>query len=562
MTERHIGIDQGTKNFAMVAVDKSVGSVPRVVGAELYDLRRPGLNENRVDVNTLILALNESTVLMNWMQQSGQGSMLPHVDRVIVHVEQISRKNKFGKQLGMEFGRALQRQVADLDACVVKMSQPHIHRATGPMFKLGSQIVQACNLKESATYSSCRNRRNVQAEDGPSTSASRAMPQAKTARRVESHDDVEPDSDVDEVDEEAELAVEMQDESGAQYRHKKRMSSDIFRYIIDADVAQQAEMQISVQAELQMQWREQIAKGLGRKLDDLGDALLHSLNEILCGSSNYRPLVPATPSLHVNRSIVLGCFQNFTYWIVLHCTWNLFTIENVGVYESRLAKNICFKSPVTVQRIAGGLEAALRQALTEPQQSTMYARVEHVKAIVKQIGEDVDSKLSRVAAGALTNSTVQAMTELFNEVAGDESLLSTCNSKEGWSYTRTIRSGCKYQVLRSGGKHTNAISSCMSWMRENAPLFVKDRLLCLSSKQKVSFFDSLSGLLPDERGQRQLEMVRVSENAAGRLLSGSFGEERTKRRLADLILIGLSINSQYISAIAPNYRKDTKTTGV
>ena len=56
---------------------------------------------------------------------------------------------RFGKTLGLELGKALQRQSADVSKCVVKMSQPHIHRGTGPVFKLGAGIVAACRLKES-----------------------------------------------------------------------------------------------------------------------------------------------------------------------------------------------------------------------------------------------------------------------------------------------------------------------------------------------------------------------------------------------------------------------------
>jgi len=40
-SERHIGIDQG-KNFAIIAVDKMPNSLPRVVGAEMYDLQSEG----------------------------------------------------------------------------------------------------------------------------------------------------------------------------------------------------------------------------------------------------------------------------------------------------------------------------------------------------------------------------------------------------------------------------------------------------------------------------------------------------------------------------------------
>ena len=40
-------------------------------------------------------------------------------------------------------------------------------------------------------------------------------------------------------------------------------------------------------------WKELDSSHTATKLDDLGDALLHALDEILCGSSNCRPVNPA-----------------------------------------------------------------------------------------------------------------------------------------------------------------------------------------------------------------------------------------------------------------------------
>ena len=64
-SEQHIGIDQGVKNFAIVAVDKMPNSLPRVVGAELYDLQSAGLCAGRFSASDLVLLLQSKTVLMN-----------------------------------------------------------------------------------------------------------------------------------------------------------------------------------------------------------------------------------------------------------------------------------------------------------------------------------------------------------------------------------------------------------------------------------------------------------------------------------------------------------------
>jgi len=84
-------------------------------------------------------------------------------------------------------------------------------------------------------------------------------------------------------------------------------------------------------------------------------------------------------------------------------------------------------------------------------------------------------------------------------------------------------------------------------------MFVLNRLLCQSSSDKVTFFDSLSTFTPGASGCRQMEMVRVSDEAAVRMAAQS-GDEVSKRRLADLLLIGINKNGQHISAIGSDYR--------
>jgi len=276
--ERRIGIDQGIKNFAIVAVDKTFNSLPVVVGAELYDLEQQGLDRN-CDVNDLVVHIQTKTVLMNWMQQPGYDSILPHVDRVIVHLEQLSIDNKRSKLFTIELGQLLQR-LANVETCIVKLSQPHIHRGSGPMFNLGDKIVQACDLKPIVYLSSSKGSRKRVASARCSTlkKAKRPRKQQTTAQS-----DVEPDnsSDTDAADD--------PDNNANIYRLKKKMSSDIFKYFIQATLDQQLDLQVYISAEVQLRWRTVMCKSIVKKFDDLGDSLLHALNKILCGSSNYRP---------------------------------------------------------------------------------------------------------------------------------------------------------------------------------------------------------------------------------------------------------------------------------
>jgi hypothetical protein len=199
LSERHIGLDQGTKNFGMVVVERAQNDFPRIVAAENYT------NLDLVDrflVTDVVIALTTRTDLMEWMQPVHQ---LSTVDRVIVHLEQIDRKNRNWKQFSINLGRLLQQQAPDAGKCIVKLSSPHIHRATGPIFRLGNQIIEKLQLRPELYL--------------PASSRS----ESKRALS-ENIPDVEPSSDDDAGEAESNRRV------SSEYRHKKKMSADIFRY--------------------------------------------------------------------------------------------------------------------------------------------------------------------------------------------------------------------------------------------------------------------------------------------------------------------------------------------
>jgi len=156
-------VDQGVRNFAITAVDKIGNEPPRIVGVELYDLTKLGLSEDlkQVKAASIVILLNSDTKLLNWMQHRGTNPLLPHVDRVVVHLEQMAKANRLHMEFGVNLGSELQRLVDPLD-CIVKLSQPNLHRANGPMFKLGPKIVRDCNLLPSV-YGNYRQMENQEA---------------------------------------------------------------------------------------------------------------------------------------------------------------------------------------------------------------------------------------------------------------------------------------------------------------------------------------------------------------------------------------------------------------
>lgn len=219
-SERHVGLDQGRRNFALVVIDKIGQEPPRLVFAENYDLQLTQKDK----AATILVALKNHTPLLDIMQcVNEEENQMPcglsnNVDRVIVNIEQMSTKNSQWKEFGIELGRLLQQQVRDINKCVVKLSQPHIHRSTGPMFKIGTKIVEELQL-QAPSYG--RKRTIAQVEAQPSTSThtevvdqshaelmspvtqltSVSIPTAKKhkRRRVE-FSDVEPSSDSEQED--------------------------------------------------------------------------------------------------------------------------------------------------------------------------------------------------------------------------------------------------------------------------------------------------------------------------------------------------------------------------
>jgi hypothetical protein len=138
---------------------------------------------------------------------------------------------------------------------------------------------------------------------------------------------------------------------------------------------------------------------------------LHSLNEVLCGSTNYRQLVPASSAISSNRTVVIAVLPHTIYWIALLCQFNLFTIEDMGTYESGLEGKY-FQSAEVEKLIKDRLTVSLRNALTDFDASSTLEAVSDIKIIVKQLQGLNKYDLTRPQAGSLTQATYNAMKSL------------------------------------------------------------------------------------------------------------------------------------------------------
>jgi hypothetical protein len=529
LSERHIGIDQGVKNFAIAVVDRPLNGLPVIVFAENYtDLDL----SDRFTAADVAIALKDKTELFAWMQVPGHEPVSDYakrvfqkVDRVIVHVEQISFRNKHAKQFGIELGRLLQRMAGDPLACVVKLSKPYFYGSTSVAFKLGQNIVTSTQLESlSDTRDTYRQRKQQSA-------AIFRYIMELGANQTEKFEDM----GLQEVDEEY---VEMWE--------NRFSDSDL---AIDNYEIRLANGQVS----------ENERRPDPIKLDDLGDALLHALQEIVCGSSNYRQLIPSPSVLHNNRTVALSFFPDQSYFVVCYVTWNSVVVENIGTFCTGLdGDNVYYKSDAAASTIEESLPSELRTALTEMNGDGLYTGVDHIKVVVKQQTKFEERGLiSRREAGAFTTTACNVVKSICDTVMGPTSGLTDRKDKAcGRVYMRTDReTGRKYQVVLSTGKHTNAVLSCLGWFHEHMPSFLASRKLHLCESEKYRFHAYLRKVAI--RGGTQIELLHLSELARSQLASSHvhFKSRYHTRNYVDLLLIAMNKNQQQVKAIAANYRK-------
>lgn len=516
-SERHIGIDQGVSHFAISAVDKSLDGLPKIMFAKLYEnLNLPP----HFAASDVVMALNQQQDLLSLMQLPGHGQCFNLVNRVIVHVERMSPLNKHAKAFGFELALLLQRLAPDPTTCIVKLAHPNVYCQGGPAFALGENIISELSL---APVSS-----NV----------------SRVLTNPASHN------------------LQHSENSSSNYSIRKKMSADVFKYIVQADSDQLADMRLEIDEDIQKIYRDLIQNNNLTKLGDLGDSLLHALHDILCGTSSFRQAIPTSSSLYSNRTVAVSAFPDAIYWVATLCGWNNFVIEGLGSFDCNLTadnprfNSLTFVDLIHTQIMDSSDASHLSIALTSMDGQGLFTPVEHIKVVIKQQTTCKDRKLdNRRAAGAFTNSTVSAFRHICDIAMPGSNLLMRNDKKIGSVYLRTNRATSqKYQVTRSTGKHTNAILSCLAWFRSNLKDFMNERRLCLNEREKIAFFHALREAVL--QGSNRLELIEFAQLTHDLMTSQSplMLNNSHARNFADLILCALSKNQQHVKAVAANYR--------
>jgi hypothetical protein len=495
-SERHIGIDQGRKNFAVVVIDKIKDKPLEIVAAENYHFNLPA----KFDSLHLLNALVTQSDLLNWMQ-IGSPLLLQPVDRVIVHIEVMDKRNADQYEFTIGLGKSLQARAQDIDKCIVKLSLAKNLRANGPIFRLGTQIVKELKL----------------------------VPINYGAKRVSSNEQ----------------------------QNKKKMAANIFEYVVTANDEKELDMGLTMNGAVRARLQAELAGNDKTKLDDLGDAFLHAVNELLCGGSNFKQLVPATPSIHSNRTVAVAVLPHVAYWIVLNCTWNRFRLEDIGMYDTYLQESL-YSSEGTKDAILRKMEADLKLALTEPDGvdadgSVKYTAVDNIKMVCKQLQGLKMFGMTNEAAGKLQDTTYKVLKDLAKSSCSPNShtLVERTDKNGHIYYLIDVNTGKKFEVIKSTGKHLNAIKIFFEWAKANVTSICEKRRLTFKQSDKLTFYKALMNVAASDSSS--IEMLQIGEIAKTKLVTRSFDPDQ-QRVLADLILIAMNQNQQPIKAIAASYR--------
>ena len=156
------------------------------------------------------------------------------------------------------------------------------------------------------------------------------------------------------------------------------------------------------------------------------------------------------------------------------------------------------------------------------------------------------------------------MKQICDDVIGTNSKL--CDRRDrilGSMYCRTstVHRDRKFQVVNSTGKHTNAVLSILSFMRQNFPDFVERRREFLSEAEKNTFFHAMRNHA--QSSERSMEMLQMSDIVRKKLCSEDMAvrmevDKTLPRNIADLVLVSMSKNQQHVKAVAANSGKTNR----
>jgi hypothetical protein len=126
--------------------------------------------------------------------------------------------------------------------------------------------------------------------------------------------------------------------------------------------------------------------------------------------------------------------------------------------------------------------------------------------------------------------------------------------KTGLTYIRTeFATEWRFLVLKSTGKHLNAVMSFLEWFGEYGKRLIKKQDLTLNQQKELLVFQVLEETAGCD--ESRLEMMKLSNLVKAKLSSAVLKARQVKELLADLLPISINKNQGNVKAIAANYPK-------
>jgi hypothetical protein len=125
--ERHIGIDQGIKAFAICVVDKFQGRSPILQAADLHNFK--DVLPTNFKATDLFLVLQTQTHLISDYMDISKLPADPNggkIERVVIHLEQVSIENPHFEAYTKDLGELLQNRSSDMTKLIVKLSSSKV----------------------------------------------------------------------------------------------------------------------------------------------------------------------------------------------------------------------------------------------------------------------------------------------------------------------------------------------------------------------------------------------------------------------------------------------------
>jgi hypothetical protein len=331
------------------------------------------------------------------------------------------------------------------------------------------------------------------------------------------------------------------------------MSTRLFKYLVNADIDDQKNMGLQINANLQTEWKRRLTADPNCRVHDLGDAFLHALDEIVCKMTNYRQLMSTDPVLNNNRSTILYFMMDQVYWVTVSCYFNKFVLEDIGSCKPNYERRTYLKE-MNFDRVIRNFPDHLKLAMSAHDGAKLFPPVDCLRIIVRQTSH-YDRNIA-AQLGSLTNRVVEAM-EYF--VTGIEPSSKESKTKiPHYRYLRTLSNGKQCEVVRSSGKHTNNIITLLDWITKYHPSFAQSRAIRLAPLSQFEFYQLLldaSQKNASTSGNKActVEMIEISP-AVQRTLVASKSDFAKGKIFGDLILDVLNQNQKHIKAIANHHR--------